>query len=80
MPLGTVDHFENQKEESLSASFDIVYNKSLTQFDKGDEYIYEAEVIKVCDQVASKFKEMGNFKIKISSTEIIDGILEESKV
>lgn len=57
----------------MEASFDIV--------SPTDELIYEAEAIKVCDQVAQKYqKEIGPYRIKISSSEIIDGILDECQV
>ena len=57
----------------MEAAFDIV--------SPTDELIYEAEAIKVCDQIASKYqKEIGQYRIKISSSEIIDGILDECQV
>lgn len=57
----------------MEASFDIV--------SPTDELIYEAEAIKVCDQIAKKYqKEIGPYRIKISSSEIIDGILDECQV
>jgi hypothetical protein len=47
----------------------------------GDEFIYEAEAIKVCDQVAQGWqREIGKYWIKVSSTEIIDGIMDEGMV
>jgi hypothetical protein len=55
---------------------------SSSHYTSGDELLYEAEVIKVCDQVAQVFhKEIVNkYKIRISSSEVIDGILEEGRV
>ena len=63
----------SKAQEIMEASFDIV--------SPTDELIYEAEAIKVCDQIASKYqKEIGQYRIKISSSEIIDGILDECQV
>ena len=61
---------KSKAQETMEASFDIV--------SPTDELIYEAEAIKVCDQIAQKYqKEIGPYRIKISSSEIIDGILDE---
>jgi hypothetical protein len=51
-------------------------------YTSGDEIIYEAEIIKVCDQIAQNYlKEIGSkYRIRVSSSEIIDGILEEGRV
>ena len=38
--------------ENFEASFDIVSSNSSSTGGSGDELIYEAEAIKVCDQVA----------------------------
>jgi hypothetical protein len=52
------------------------------QFNNGDEFIYEAEVIKVCDQVATLYSKeiLKGYRIRISSTEIVDAILDEARV
>ena len=52
------------------------------QFNNGDEFIYEAEVIKVCDQVATLYSKeiLKGYRIRISSTEILDAILDEARV
>ena len=61
----------------MEASFDII-STSRNHKGTGDELIYEAEILKVCDQIASHYsKEIGKYRIKISSSEIIDGILDE---
>ena len=82
----TPKSFENRRDalESLEASFDILSLPSQTseQSNNGDEFIYEAEVIKVCDQVASLYSKeiLKGYRIRISSTEIVDAILDEARV
>ena len=73
--------------ENLEGSFDIVQMPSSSsgsgsgKGNSGDEFIYEAEAIKVCDQVAQGWqREIGKYWIKVSSTEIIDGIMDEGMV
>lgn len=47
----------------------------------GDDLLAEAETIKVCDQVAQDYqREIGKYKIRVSSSEVLDGIFEECKV
>ena len=55
---------------------------SASHYNRGDELIYEAEVIKVCCQVALALpKEIGTrFKIRVSSSEVIDAMLDEGRV
>jgi hypothetical protein len=77
------DHRRNALE-SLEASFDILSLPASPNplYNNGDEFIYEAEALKVCDQVASLYtKEIGRwYRIRVSSTEVIDGILDEARV
>ena len=82
----TPKSFEQRRNaiESLEASFDIL---SLplspgTKHNNGDEFIYEAEVLKVCDQVASIYSKeiLRGYRIRVSSTEILDLILDEAWV
>lgn len=73
--------YSNQRskaaQEMMEASFDLIAS-SKNHKGTGDELIYEAEILKVCDQIASQYsKEVGKHRIKISSSEIIDGILDE---
>eukprot|EP00347_Sterkiella_histriomuscorum_P020704 403336798 len=69
-------------EEHLEASFDITSLMSGSHYTSGDEIIYEAEVIKVADQIAQSFSGIlgRGYKIKVSSSEIIDGIMEECHI
>lgn len=82
----TPKSFENRRDalESLEASFDILSlpSQPSEQSNNGDEFIYEAEVIKVCDQVASLYSKeiLKGYRIRISSTEIVDAILDEARV
>ena len=82
----TPKSFENRRDalESLEASFDILSLSSQPseQSNNGDEFIYEAEVIKVCDQVATLYSKeiLKGYRIRISSTEIVDAILDEARV
>lgn len=67
--------------QALEASFDIASMPSGAHYTSGDEIIYEAEVIKVSDQIASYYtRDIGKYRIKVNSTEVLDGILEEAKV
>lgn len=68
--------------EIMEATFDLVSLPSGSHYNSGDELLYETECIKICDQVAQALvKDIGTkYKIRISSTEIIDGILEEGRV
>ncbi|CDW86336.1 eukaryotic translation initiation factor 2alpha kinase [Stylonychia lemnae] len=68
--------------EYLEATYDVVQQTTAQNYNSGDEIIHEAEVIKVCDQIAQAYiKEIGSkYKIRVSSSEIIDGILEEGRV
>ena len=66
-------------KDQLEASFDIVCGSSKTS--AGDEVIYEAQCIKVCDQVAQAYiKEIGKYLIAVSSSEILDAIMDEAQV
>jgi hypothetical protein len=67
-------------QEMMEASFDLI-SSTKNQRGSGDDLIYEAEILKVCDQIASQYaKEIGKYRIKISSSEIIDGMLDEVQV
>lgn len=71
-------------DELLEATFDIVSLPSGHHYTSGDEIIYEAEVIKVADQIAQVYCKdisgLRGYRIRVSSSEVIDGIMEECNV